>query len=151
MKYIIEKGKHFAKFTINRLFPFVGKEISGTFIFSKECLVQGDVSGWNKLTGISGLRIHNNSGRLVWMSNGSKIRIATYVYVNGVRSTKEVAQVDVDRIYSYSVRYSNGYWIMTIDHRVHTVYGKLGFFKFRCHPYFGGVSKSPITMSLWIG
>ena len=150
MRYIIKKGKHFANFTWNRLFPFTGKKVSGSFIFSEECLVQGEKSGWNKLTGISSINNHKNSGRLVWMSNGAKIRIAGYVYNDGVRSEREIIKVDTDRVYSYSVRYSNGYWIFTVDHKEITMSGKLGWWKFRQYPFFGGVSVAPVTMKLWL-
>jgi hypothetical protein len=150
MKYIIKKGKHFAKLTWSRLFPFVGKKVEGSVIFSEECLVQGEISGWNKLTGISSLNNHNNSGRLVWMSNGEKIRIAGYVYKDGVRNEREIMQVVPERIYSYSIRYSEGYWIFTIDHKQITMTGKLGFWKFRQFPFFGGQSTAPVTMELWL-
>lgn len=150
MKYIIKKGRHFANFTINRLFPFTCSEIEGTVLFSKECLVEGNISGWNKLIGITSLNNHKNSGRLVWMSDGTKIRIAGYVYKDGSRNEKEIIRIDADRSYKYSVKYSNGHWVFSIDYKDVIMTGKLGFLKFKQFPFFGGQAVAPITMKLWL-
>jgi len=150
MKYTIKKGKHFANFKLSRLFPFTSKRVSGICKFSASCLTQGDISGWNKLTGITSLRIHKNSGRLVWQSNGSKIRIAGYVYKNGERKEIEITTVDVDTPYIYSVTYKRGFWHFVIRGKEVVMGGKLGWLRILCLPYFGGRSKAPVKMEVWI-
>ena len=148
MKYIIKKGRHYANFTINRLFPFTSSSIKGSVKFSKECLVQGDISGWNKLCGITSPKIHENSGRLVWMSDGELIRIAAYVYKDGVRKSVEIIKLPVEMYFSYSIKYTHNTWVFTINGYKVILPGSLGFFKFKAYPYFGGQSTAPIQMSI---
>ena len=76
MKYTIKKGKHFANFTLNRLFPFTRKRIKGKIMFSNECWHNKDSiphTGWNKAVGIAQMfGVHTNSGRLVWQPDFDK-------------------------------------------------------------------------------
>ena len=150
MKYTIKSGKHYANFTLDRLFPFCGKKLSGRVKLSLNCLHEGEISGWNKLTGISEIDNHNNSGRLVWMSNGSKIRIAGYVYKNGQRKEKEFALIDVEKWYDFKVEFKDMYWRFSIDDNVIFLPGELKGWKFKQFPYFGGRSTAPFTMNIWI-
>jgi len=150
MIYTIKKGRHFANFTINRLFPFVGSKITGSVMFDENCLVKGDISGWNKLTGIGNIDNHENSGRLVWRSDGKHIIIAGYVYINGVRNEKVITQVSVDNWYTFKVEYMSGYWNFEFGNRYTAMSGKLGCVKLRQYPYFGGQSTAPVTMKIAI-
>lgn len=146
MKYTIKQGNHFADFTINRLFPFCCNKRSGTVKFSSSCLIQGDIPGWNKLTGISSTKIHDNSGRLVWRSDGSRIMIAGYVYNNGIRSEMLITSLQVGLWYDWKVRYQNDYYFFSIAGIEISMQGSLSGLKFKCYPYFGGQSTAPVDM-----
>ena len=148
MKYIIKKNRHYSSFNIGRLFPFTGNRIAGTFNFSEECLVQGEVSGHNKLTGISSFRIHNNSGRIVWQSDGINIKVWGYVYKDGVRKEQYITSVNVNTLNRYVVSYRNGAWLFSVNDKTVVLSGKLGLWKTRAYFYFGGQSTAPITMSV---
>lgn len=148
MKYTIKKGRHFSNFTINRLFPFCSSKISGTVKFDKKCLVQGEISGHNKLTGISSLKIHENSGRLVWQSDGALLKIYGYVYNNGVRREQYITSLLKEKKYNYSVSFKSGFWRFEINNITVYLKGSLGFWKMRAYPYFGGVSTAPVQMSI---
>ena len=149
MKYTIKKGRHFANFTINRLFPFSSKIDKGTVKFSKECLAIAPISGHNKLTGIAGLDNHKNSGRLVWQSDGAMIKIWGYVYKDGVRNEKYITSVRVDHEHTYEVEFVVGRWVFGVNNKFVSLAGNLGFWKFKQYVYFGGVSTAPITMTIW--
>ena len=150
MRYKIEKGNHFANFTLDRLFPFSGFKRSGKVKFSKECLIKGEIEGWNKLTGISSKEIHTNSGRLVWRSDGEKILIAGYVYERGERKETLITSVLTDVWYNYNVEYKNHYWKLSIAGKEVIMYGHLKGLKFKAYPYFGGQSTAPETMYIWL-
>ena len=149
MKYTIKKGRHFANFTINRLFPFSSKIDKGTVKFSKECLAIAPISGHNKLTGIAGFDNHKNSGRLVWQSDGAMIKIWGYVYKDGIRTEKFITSLEVDKEYEYEVRIRKYIWHFLIDNKLVSLKGKIGFWKFKQYPYFGGLSPAPLTMTIW--
>jgi len=148
MKYTIKKGRHFANFTINRLFPFSSKIDKGTVKFSKECLAIAPISGHNKLTGIAGFDNHKNSGRLVWQSDGNMIKIWGYVYKDGVRSEKYITSLEVEKEYEYEINFL-GKWFFEINNKVISLDGKIGFWKFKQYVYFGGLSPAPLTMTIW--
>lgn len=143
MKYKIKRGNHFANFTWNRLFPFVPNKISGVVHFSYSSLIKELIPGWNKLTGISSFKIHENSARLVWRSDGGKINIAGYVYYNGVRNEMLITSLQPGIYYKYSIEYKYRSWIITINNKTIIMPGKIGFCKFRCYPFFGGRSTAP--------
>jgi len=151
MKYKIKKGKHFAQFTINRLFPFTCSKISGSVMFDSNCLVKESIPGWNKLTGISGTKIHKDSGRLVWRSKGNQISIAGYVYNNGERKEIEITTIPVNMWFSYKIEHYKDVWRLSVGGKVVIMSGNLGFFKFRCYPYFGGQSTAPVDMVIELG
>lgn len=150
MKYIIKKGQHYANFTLNRLFPFASKKQSGSFMFDDNCLEKETIPGWNKLCGISSLRIHQNSGRLVWRSDGNMITIAGYVYSNGERSELEIIKVPVCSWIKYKIENKRGFWHFTVNGVTVLLGGSVKGLKFKCYPYFGGRSTAPKTMEIWI-
>ena len=138
MKYTIKKGRHYAAFTINRLFPFSSRSKEGSIKFSKECLASAE--------------IHKNSGRLVWRSNGNSIMISGYVYMNGVRREMLITSIDVDKWYDFSIEYSNKVWRFSVNGRQILMSGYLpsNVLNFKCFPYFGGQSVAPQTMYVWV-
>ena len=148
MRYIIEEGKHYAKFTWDRLFPFASNKRDKAVLFDDGCLTPAFPSGLNKLDGISGFRIHKNSGRLVWIANGSLIAIYGYVYKDGVRTQIKIGDYDPEGFISYSIEYVAGQWHFHVNNDYACLDGKLGFFKFRCFPYFGGRAVAPCDIIL---
>ena len=82
------------------------------------------------------------------MSTGKKIKIAGYVYKDGVRKEHYFCDVFTERYYNYSVEYKKGGWFFKLgDFRIR-MDGKLGFWKMMCYVYFGGKSTSPVTMQI---
>ena len=150
MEYLIKKGRHYANFTINRPWPFTGTKLEGGFSFDKACATAFvNPTGWNKLTGISSLQIHKNSGRLVWMPDGlGGIKIAGYVYDNGIRRVLPITTVKPDEQYSYSIEYFKYTWVFKVNGITRIMAGELGAFKIRCFPYFGGQAKAPTDLKI---
>jgi len=157
MKYTIKKGKNFANFTLNRLQPFIfGRKLEGSVRFSKECWhTRGSIqyTGWNKLIGISGLLIHRNSARLVWMpdfSTPGKIMIATYVYANGKRIINPITSVHVECETGFRIEASEGLWTFSIKEKMNIIYATIPPIRLKAYPYFGGKSTAPHTMHITI-
>jgi len=147
MKYTIRKGHHYC-FTINRLWPFTKTKLKGNVIFDHNCLVKGDKPGHNKLTGITSFKIHKNSGRLVWESNGKSIDLYGYVYDNGSRTEIYITSLLLNTWFGYSIEHRGGNWYFTVNGKTVVIHGNIGFWKFKCFPYFGGVSTAPKTMTI---
>lgn len=156
MKYTIRKARHYAKFTINRLWPFTSKCVEGKFKFSKQCWYQRkevEHTGWNKLTGISGLRIHRNSGRLVWQPDfyeTGKILIAAYIYDKGVRITDQFVSVNTGEEVDYLIIARKGLWSFGVGDHTKSFPGRIPFIKLKTFPYFGERSKAPNTMTIHV-
>ena len=148
MKYLIEKGNHYANWTWNRLCPFTSNKIEGEVKFDISCLTEASPSGWNKLTGITSLKIHNNSGRLVWRTDGKKILIAGYVYNKGVRKEVNITSLLVDEYYKFSIEYLANTWTFKINGKLVRMNGNLSFIKLRAYPYFGGKATSPCDIKV---
>ena len=105
MKYTIKKGRHYSNFTLSRLWPFSKRTQEGKLAFSKSCSEAFvDSPGWNKVAGISSVRIHQNSVRLVYQPGGhGRIRIALYAYINGVRYIIEMPIIYDLTTYDYKI------------------------------------------------
>jgi hypothetical protein len=152
MNYKIRKGRHFANFTFDRLWPFIkGKSIDGTFMFDSSCWYSRDSvknHGWNKLLGVTSIRIHKKSGRLVWQPDfdcPGQIIIATYVYDKGVRKIKEIARVKVKQEVIWIMVFMN-LWTFIVGLETGKVKGSIPWLKFKAFPFFGGKDKAGKTM-----
>ncbi len=156
MIYVIKKGRHFAKWSINRLFPFSKVRTRGHIKFSKDGWHSRDAvehTGWNKIVGIAqAFGIHKNSGRLVWQpdfENEGVLKIAGYRYSNGGKwHAVHFVDVKVDRWYEYEVKWSDGAWVFTMNYRFTTMSGNKPKLPTKCYPYFGGRSTAPQTMKI---
>lgn len=150
MKYVIKKGNHRSNFTLDRLQPFCDSNETGIFKFDTACLMKEEIPGWNKLTGISTIRIHKNSARLVWRSNGTRINIAGYVYKDGGRSEKEITLVRTNEDIEYSIDYNKHTKTVkfTVNDESIIMDVDLDGCKFKCYPWFGGQSAAGTTMTI---
>lgn len=152
MKYLIRKGHHFARFNISRLWPFSAHCITGTIRFSASCWHSRNEigpTGWNKLTGISGLLIHRNSGRLVWQpdfNHSGRILIAAYVYHHGIRITEPFVSCQVETTKEFTLMATGGIWSFGFGDNIRGIVGTTPFIAFKAFPYFGGRSTAPRDM-----
>ncbi|MFK5855395.1 MAG: hypothetical protein QM503_04630 [Bacteroidota bacterium] len=153
MDYKIKKNNHYANPTIDRLWPFVfGTTLEGTFKFSKEAWYSRDSiknTGWNKLLGVSGLRIHNNSGCLVWQpdfNHPRRILISTYVYDKGIHKIQNIASVMVEDEILWKMIFRDDMWTFIVGLQLVDVDGSIPSLRFKAYPYFEGESKAPNTM-----
>jgi len=171
MKYTIKKGKHYANFTIDRLFPFVKLPLVCKVKFSKECWYSRDkveYTGFNKLLGVSSLNIHNKSARFVWQpdfNNEGVIRLHAYVYPGSPHWNElYICDINVDEEFTVELSYLEEGWIFKVyvddkKHQTSKVYTKhmlgikpKGIFGhlFKAFPYFGGKSVAPNKMNIYI-
>jgi len=149
--YTIKKGWHMSLPLWPRLWPFSKKSISGFVGFNEECFTAiEDIPGWNKLTGISSWRIHKDSARFVWRAKGNSIRIAGYVYSNGVRTEKEITSIyPGDHDFIISLEHNYGSWWFTVNgKKVWIPARKPRGQWFKCFFYFGGRSTAPHTIKI---
>lgn len=154
--YTIKEGKHYSRFP----FPKFHKGVyayNASFIFNSTCnynvLHNGDL---NKLCGITYGLIHRNSIRIAWKPSHIKgyIELYSYVYHKGVRNTKYICDVHVDRLYKLTISITGLYCIINITVELtkynHIIeqsfdYNKWGVF---CFPYFGGNLAAPHEMTI---
>jgi hypothetical protein len=154
MIYLIKKGHHFARFNVSRLWPFSAHCIYGTVRFSASCWHSRDsikLTGWNKLTGISSLLIHRNSGRLVWQpdfNHPGRILIAAYVYRRGVRISQAFASCEVEKEIEFTVIGTGGIWSFGFGDNIRGIPGKTPIITMKAFPYFGGRSTAPQNMTI---
>ena len=152
----INEGKHYSNFNLQKLQPFIGLDVDGTFnIDISWWYREGDIphSGWNKLCGVSETDIpfckergvHWNSGRLVFQpaKEYGWFDVAGYVYSEGVRTEVKFARVRANKDYSYSVTNFSSWdkWYFSVDNTLQWMDGnKPRGITRKCYPYFGGKS-----------
>lgn len=156
MIYQIKKGHHFARFNLSRLWPFSAHCIQGTIRFDESCLYNRDeigLTGWNKLTGISSLLIHRNSGRLVWQPDfvyPYRIIIAAYVYNKGVRISEPFASCMTGETTGFSILATGNIYSFGFGDNIRGIEGKTPLLAFKAFPYFGGHSTAPHDMTITV-
>jgi len=154
MIYLIKKGRHFARLNLSRLWPFSAHCIQGTVRFDESCWHSRDeigLTGWNKLTGISSLLIHRNSGRLVWQPDfrhKGRIIIAAYVYDKGVRISEPFATCMAGETTDFSILATGNIYSFWFGDNIRGIEGKTPILAFKAFPYFGGRSTAPHTMTI---
>ena len=169
MKYVIKKGKHYSKFNLARLFPFIRLPLQQEIKFDKHCWYDIDsveYTGYNKLTGVSGLNIHKNSARFVWQPDFHTygiIKLYGYVYSDGGH-WKDVylCSVKTDTRFKVEIQYINNGWQFKVyvdGRNTIEVYTKFmvgtkpkGICKylFKAFPYFGGKSVAPKDIIVYV-
>lgn len=151
-EYLIKKNRHY--YSGLRLFRFSKKLTEASCTFTSSCLYDESKlssAGWNKLWGISTPFIHKNSARVGWRCENGDIRVSSYCYVNGERLIKDMGIVPVDvEVYIEVEITEDGYYVR-VDNREHFTPNKnKSKLFFRCFPYFGGKSKAPHDMKIFI-
>lgn len=114
MTYTISKGKHypdgwgFPGYALGGIHSGMIQNLTKTVTFDASCLMLPEDltcrNDWNKLFGWSYGAHHRNSLRIGWrvMPEG-KIRIAMYLYENGIRRSRGFASIDTDKAYDISI------------------------------------------------
>jgi len=150
----IKKGSHYATPLWARLCPFSSKYLVGYVTFGESCFTAvEEIPGWNKLTGVSSYRIHNNSARFVWraMDDGT-INVAGYVYTNGARFIQELITVTPkDPLIIVTLEYKHGNWVFKADSKSVVIPARKPRGQwFKCFPFFGGQSTAPHDINIKI-
>ena len=149
MRYIIKKGKHFAKWSWNRLWPFAKIPKQFMVKFGDECWYDNSLvenPGYNKLCGFSGLNIHYNSARVVWQPDFDSpgyIKLYGYVYDRGGNWKAEyIMTVKTEEAFNIFIGYSNGKWVFIVTSynggKTIEMSGHKPIIKLKAYPYFGG-------------
>lgn len=173
VKYTILKGRHYCTgWHIRKC----SNSVRFQFRFSPECLYDpaNIVTGWNKLYGFchilatkgtapntaiildqieqdKAIGVHNNSARIVWMSDGTDILLGYYTYVNGVRTMGELTRTKPGEINTGEIALKNGKYHITINDKTWSIdQPHSGGLKYRLFPYFGGQSTAPSDMHIYI-
>jgi hypothetical protein len=123
------------------------------FYFDKACLYNpNDVEpGINKLYGFGSINHYDNSVRIGWMSNGETIDLYYYCYVNGVRIDGYITSTNIETVNSAHIVQKNGQYQITINGIQKIVDGAKDPDEcWQLNPYFGGRSKAPCTMTIYI-
>jgi hypothetical protein len=155
--YIIKKGRHYANFKLERLWPFTDLAIRGEVMLSKECWYPEECikhSGWNKIRGIGQIfGVHTNSGRLGFQANTKKegyCTIAGYWYTDGGDwNATVIKDIKVEQWYPFIIDWNDGEWFFSIDNSYVTAEGSKPFCPVQLNPYFGGEDKAYNTMKFY--
>jgi len=155
-QYNIYKGKHYSSgFHIMPL--FFKKKLNFRAYFWENCIYQltENYDQVNKLYGLSQGMHHNNSARFGWRcTDGKKIEILAYCYVNGERIIKPLLKIkpgewahcylDVNEDnYKFKIIAQNG------DAMVSTIAKTTDFLLgYKLFPYFGGKIPAPHDMRI---
>jgi len=103
---------------------------------------------------------HKNSVRIGWRCvNGDDIELLAYVYIDGVRKSKNLLEMGLDEwvhlnfketesYYTFKVIKENGESSVARFKKNSTKKGFLGLFIYRLYPYFGGKIASPHNMTI---
>ena len=149
-EYLIKQGNHFCEQNGPELMiaPVIHATVtfdSSVIYTSQDAVNQGDV---NKLIGFSDCSTHHqeNSARLGWSWNGTKIVLYAYAYSNKVRIIKTLGTVDVNQSFPCSVTAGDGYYYFKVNNRIDSVTrfcaGLTGY-RYKLFPYFGGDEVAP--------
>lgn len=109
----------------------------------------------NKLRGMSDCETHHhtNSARVGWRWTGSAIELSAYTYVNGVRSSTTLGQIQPNGWYSLSIAFVGSTYEFTLDGQLTVVprgCAAQDLVKYDLWPYFGGdeVAPHPVTIEI---
>jgi hypothetical protein len=162
-KYTILKGWHNSFFLFRRLLGWYWNRNKFIIFFklSKECWYPGPDKNHslNKLTGLSfGIfGIHKNSVRLAWIpkfDQQGKFEIYGYIYDPSIKKhlSKYFFTMDAENIYTCTLHIENDKYIFKINDIIYEMDNITKDSKIQklCYPYFGGKSKAPQTMRIWV-
>jgi hypothetical protein len=153
MTVTIPKGSHYSSGLSLGSLHFGTKELAFAVTFDESCLALNGIQkcdgDFNKLFGFSYGLHQTNSVRIGWKAVGDRIRVAGYVYQNGVRTIKGFGWVTPEQLTIISIQHdpSAGVVWFTCGDKVlslpYTASPSVGYY---LNPYFGGDCNAPETM-----
>ena len=156
MIYTIQKGHHYSR---PRRFDFWwGRDFFLWHVmFLPNCryFIEGnDVYDINKLIGVGYLPTHHkHSARFGWRYNKvkDKIELHAYCYVNGLRITQFMCDVNIGSRIKISIRIdTNKYVFDAGSFETSIVHNNNHQFQYLLKPYFGGNKTAPQNMTIEI-
>lgn len=108
----------------------------------------------NKLYGMAdcGSTHHTNSARFGWRWYNSSLQVLAYVYANGVRYSKLMTTVDLNKAYKYELLLSGNQYIFTVNGvsvSMPRACSNTGS-GYQLYPYFGGDEVAPHDITIKI-
>lgn len=153
MTVTIPKGSHYSSGLSIGSLHFGTKELAFVVNFDESCLklngIQKCDGDFNKLFGFSYGLHQTNSVRIGWKAVDGKIRIAGYVYRNGVRTIKGFAWVSTGSVAIISIQHdvqAGVVWFGCGDKWLSLPYTASPSMGYYLNPYFGGDCNAPETM-----
>lgn len=155
--YTIQPGNHDAENTLGLTPTFqTSRTLDFQAVFDESANYKtvdpGNMHDINKLLGYSdcGNHHHGNSARFGWNWVEGKVRIYTYVYVNGERIPEKImGDVEPGKMHRYKIEIEGDQYKFTLDDHVELVQrgctGSGGGIipAYRLFPYFGGDESAP--------
>lgn len=157
LQYVIPKGEHYA--TANSYKLVESAEMKFTVRFDSTCIYkttdpqnQLDI---NKLYGFSdnGGMHHQFSARFGWRWSGGALRLFAYTYNNGVRESKELTTIAINKEVHCAIRINKAAYVFTVDEKAETMprQSTTAMAKgYKLYPYFGGDEAAPHEVRIWI-
>jgi hypothetical protein len=153
MTVTIPKGSHYSSGLSLGSLHFGTKELAFAVNFDESCLALNGIQkcdgDFNKLFGFSYGLHQTNSVRIGWKAVGNRIRVAGYVYQNGVRTIKGFAWVNPEQLTIISIQHDTKaglVWFGCGDKWISLPYTAKPSMGYYLNPYFGGDCNAPETM-----
>jgi hypothetical protein len=155
--YTIDSSSHFSN--KNDFVPFNSDSLHFVAVFdhsaiyaSKQASNQSDI---NKLYGFSDCSTihHENSARFGWNWHNNSLRIYAYVYKDGIRTSKEMTSLSLEKENEFKILKKDGKYIFTVNQAHHTVIPAGCHTQvqgYRLYPFFGGDEKAPHQVTIRI-
>ena len=144
--YTIKKSKNYSGLHFRPLYkPTV---MESELQFHPSMIYESNNSGWQKLCGFSRGHHHYSSFRFVWRCWDGMFEIAAYQYTNGIRYSRMMWQMPIDRMFVIATLEMNicigidnnvMYRFKTNNYRYHEVLetmSNLPAFGYALHPYY---------------
>lgn len=156
-EYIIPQGEHYA--TDNPLKPLQLSELKFTVKFDSSAVYQtADTENQydiNKLYGFAdnGEYHQQYSARFGWRWSDGALRLFAYTYNNGVRDSKELGTVAIDKEVFCCIKVTGETYVFTLNDKTATM-PRLSVTEkvqgYQLYPYFGGDETAPHEVRIWI-
>jgi hypothetical protein len=153
MTVTIPKGSHYSSGLSLGSLHFGTKELAFAVTFYQSCLALNGIQkcdgDFNKLFGFSYGLHQTNSVRIGWKAVGDRIRVAGYVYQNGVRTIKGFAWATPEQLTIISIQHdiqAGLVWFTCGDKVLSLPYTTSPSVGYYLNPYFGGDCNAPETM-----
>ena len=157
LKYTIPEGKQYCD--QNNFLPVKLQQLNFRVRFDSSAIYntrnpenQDDI---NKLFGFSDNNTTHQqfSARFGWRWSDNALRLFAYNYNNGNRSFKELATIEIGRIYSCSITVAGNEYIFAVNGveiRMPRKSATAMVEGYQLYPYFGGDETAPHDIFIWI-